>query len=71
MGGIFSDTIGWRWGFHISAIINTVIFVIAFFGLPKIDDKQPRILHRLKTEIDWIGIGVGSASLALLSYCFA
>lgn len=71
LGGVFSDTIGWRWGFHISAIINTMIFVIAFFGLPKIDDKQPRIVHRLKTEIDWVGIGVGSASLALLSYCFA
>lgn len=71
LGGVFSDTIGWRWGFYISAIINTIVFVIALFGLPKVDGKQTQVIHRLKTEIDWVGIGLGSASLALLSYCFA
>ncbi|TEA17297.1 putative MFS-type transporter [Colletotrichum sidae] len=29
VGGVFTDTIGWRWGFHMAAIINTVIFLIA------------------------------------------
>jgi MFS family permease len=33
LGGVFSDTIGWQWGFHIAAIINTIVFVIGFFGL--------------------------------------
>lgn len=71
LGGIFADTIGWRWGFRLSAIVNTVIFFIALFGLPKVDGKQVNVMSRLKNEIDWIGIAMGSASLALLSYCFA
>ncbi|EAT89768.2 hypothetical protein SNOG_03037 [Parastagonospora nodorum SN15] len=53
LGGIFADTIGWRWGFHLCAIVNTIIFVIALFGLPKVADKQTQVFHRLRTEIDW------------------
>lgn len=71
LGGIFSDTIGWRWGFHLCAVINTIVFFVALLGLPKLAGKQTRVLHRLRTEIDWVGIALGSASLALLSYCFA
>ena len=71
LGGVFADTIGWRWGFFLCAIVNTAIFAIAFFGLPRLADKQTRMLYRLRTEIDWVGIALGSASLALLSYCFA
>jgi predicted MFS family arabinose efflux permease len=71
LGGIFADTIGWRWGFHLCAIVNTVIFVIAFFGLPRSSGKRTQVFQRLRTEIDWVGIVLGSASLALLSYCFA
>ncbi|KAL6707788.1 hypothetical protein ACN47E_003688 [Coniothyrium glycines] len=71
LGGVFADTIGWRWGFYISAIINTIVFIVAVFGLPKVHEKEPQVLARLKTEIDWIGILMGSGSLALLSYCFA
>jgi MFS family permease len=71
LGGIFADTIGWRWGFHLCAIVNTIILVIAFFGLPRLSDKQTQVFYRLRTEIDWVGIALGSTSLALLSYCFA
>ena len=71
LGGIFADTIGWRWGFHISAIANTIVFVLGLFGLPKVDNKLPHVWSRLKSDIDWVGILFGSASLALLSYCFA
>lgn len=71
LGGVFSDTIGWRWGFHIAAIINTIIFIVSFFGLPKIDEEQPHVWRRLATEIDWVGIVIGSTSLAMLSYSFA
>jgi len=71
LGGVFTDTIGWRWGFYLCAVINTIVFMIALFGLPKLASKQTQVLYRLRTEIDWVGIGLGSASLALLSYCFA
>jgi len=71
LGGVFTDTIGWRWGFYISAIVNTVVFAIALLGLPKVGGKQAHVVYRLKTEIDWVGIALGSTSVALLSYCFA
>ena len=71
LGGVFTDTIGWRWGFYISAITNTIVFVVGLFGLPKVDGKQQQVWARLKNEIDWVGILLGSASMALLSYCFA
>ncbi|KAL5392655.1 hypothetical protein DPSP01_000359 [Paraphaeosphaeria sporulosa] len=71
LGGILSNTIGWRWGFHIAAIINSVVFVIGLFGLPKVDTAQGDVWKRLRTEIDWIGIMIGAASLAMLSYSFA
>jgi len=71
LGGVFADTIGWRWGFHIAAIINTVVFFVGFFGLPKVDTAQDNVWYRLKTEIDWVGITIGGVSLAMLSYSFA
>ncbi|KAF2445625.1 MFS general substrate transporter [Karstenula rhodostoma CBS 690.94] len=67
LGGVFSNTIGWRWGFHIAAIINSVVFVIALFGLPKVDTAHKDVWKRLRTEIDWIGIAIGAASLTMLS----
>lgn len=70
LGGVLSDTIGWRWGFHIAAILNTAVLVVGIFGLPKVNDKQPHMWSRLKNDIDWIGIVIGSASLAMLSYSF-
>ncbi|KAK5733841.1 hypothetical protein LTR17_009393 [Elasticomyces elasticus] len=81
LGGVLADTIGYQWGFYIAAIINIIILVIAIWGLPKeIDDRSAEgpesstwahKLGRLRTEIDWIGAGVASSSLALLSYAFA
>ncbi|KAF9696583.1 hypothetical protein EKO04_005214 [Ascochyta lentis] len=67
LGGVFAETIGWRWAFHISAIINSAVFVIALFGLPKVQDKKEDVWSRIKNDIDWVGITIGSASVALLS----
>ncbi|KAF2012238.1 integral membrane protein [Aaosphaeria arxii CBS 175.79] len=74
LGGIFNDKIGWRWGFHVSAIINTIVFVLAFFGLPKnkrTEAERVQVWSRLKNDIDWVGILIGALSLAMLSYSFA
>ena len=82
LGGLFTDSIGWRWGFHLSAILNTVVFGIALWGLPKTIDNPPLgegaanttwayKWERVKTEIDWTGAIIASASLAMLSYVFA
>lgn len=71
VGGVLTNSIGWRWGFHIAAIVNTIVFVVGFFGLPK--DTKPRgnVLERLRKEIDWVGILIGSVCLALLSYSYS
>jgi MFS family permease len=72
LGGVLSDTIGWRWGFHIAAILNTVIFVVGFFGIPKSHEHRgPDVLKRLIHDIDWVGTVIASSSLAMLSYSFA
>lgn len=81
LGGVLTDSIGWRWGFHLAAIANTVVFLIAVFGLPKSIDSAgseagsvptwKQKWHRMKTEIDWVGAIVASTSLAMLSYVFA
>ena len=70
IGGVFTETIGWRWAFHMSAIINSVVFSIALYGLPKIQHLKDNAWHRVKNDIDWVGIFIGSSSIALLSYCF-
>jgi MFS family permease len=70
IGGVFAETIGWRWAFHMSAIINSVVFAIALYGLSKIQHRKDNVWHRVKNDIDWVGIFIGSSSIALLSYCF-
>jgi len=82
LGGVLTDSIGWRFGYYLSAIVNTLAVIMATFGLPKSIDRVPgseagsvptwkQKWHRMKTEIDWIGAVIASASLAMLSYVFA
>ena len=71
LGGIFADTIGWRYGFYITAIINALLFVVAVFGLPRTRNCGSIQWNKLKTEIDWVGGALSSASLALISFCLA
>lgn len=70
LGGIFTDTIGWRYGYYISAIINVLLVVGGFIGLPR-DTNDGFQLKKLLTNIDWVGAICISASLALLSYILA
>lgn len=82
LGGVLTDSIGWRWGFHLATIVNSIIIVIGFWGLPASIDSVSEAgsstiptwsqkLHRLKTEIDWVGALIASFGLAMLSYVFA
>lgn len=75
LGGVLTETIGWRIGFYIAAGINAVVFAVALFGLPKSPaqrtltwvQKRQQIAH----DIDWVGAIIASTSLATLSYVFA
>lgn len=75
LGGVFSGSVGWRWGFHATSILNIVVLAIALWSLPvSVDDDAPlgrATLTRLQKELDWIGALVISTSLALLSYVLA
>ncbi|KAI1745522.1 major facilitator superfamily domain-containing protein [Xylaria scruposa] len=71
LGGVCTQTIGWRWGFYITAITNGVVLVAAFWALPRTVEHRSAnqsILSRLGREIDWLGALLLSTSLALLSY---
>ncbi len=71
LGGVFTNTIGWRWGYYLSAIINAALFVAALWGLPAAKTREAVSWGRLLHEIDWIGALIISISLGLLSYVLA
>lgn len=75
LGGVFSDTVGWRWGFYTSAILNAGALILAWWVLPANIDGGPLywniLSRRVVKEVDWIGALILSASLALMSYEFA
>lgn len=74
LGGVLTDTIGWRWGFYITAMVDAVLFLASIFVLPP-DAESKRLSraswHRLIQDIDWVGVGILAASLGLLSYVLA
>lgn len=72
LGGVLVDTIGWRWGFYIAAVVNFVILVLAAWQRSQSAADAPSIsLDRLMFEIDWVGALLASSCLAMLSYVLA
>jgi MFS family permease len=71
-GGLFADTIGWEWGFHTAAIVNTIVFLLSLWQLPRKKDQNKSIpWHKLAFGIDWIGALTASVALGLFSYALA
>ncbi|KAJ5489803.1 Major facilitator superfamily domain general substrate transporter [Penicillium expansum] len=71
-GGIFADTVGWRWGFHSAAIATCPAFLLSLWQLPRNKKGQTGDLWtRVAFGIDWIGAFLISPALALLSYALA
>ncbi|CAD0095961.1 unnamed protein product, partial [Aureobasidium mustum] len=69
LGGVFTGTIGWQWGFHVAAIINFFMFILAAWQLPPTPPThKQQIWSRLATDIDWLGLILASGFLAMLSY---
>ncbi|KAF6836770.1 integral membrane protein [Colletotrichum musicola] len=72
MGGIFADTIGWRWGYYIMALINVCLSTAAIWSLPSVHrPSEKRWTRRLAEDIDWIGAVIVSVALGLLLYVLA
>ncbi|KAJ5606217.1 hypothetical protein N7510_008998 [Penicillium lagena] len=71
LGGVFSDTVGWRWGFYATALLNGAVLALGLWALPRGVDGGPlsrASLTRLVHEVDWVGALLISTSLAFLSY---
>lgn len=76
LGGLLTDSVGWRVGFYVAAAVNVVVFCIALWGLPPSSGTGERLSwaqkwEQVKNDIDWIGAIIASTSLAMLSYVFA
>ncbi|KAM0355036.1 hypothetical protein ACHAPU_000886 [Fusarium lateritium] len=72
LGGIFTDTIGWRWAYYMMAIINFCLSTGSIWSLPSVHTYSERPwTTRLRFEIDWVGAVVMSAALAMLLYVLA
>ncbi len=72
LGGILTDTIGWRPAFYMIAGINGAVLCIALVFLPKqVHSARSNMLHRIRADIDWLGVILITTSLALLSYVLA
>ncbi|MDI1484875.1 MAG: hypothetical protein OHK93_000009 [Ramalina farinacea] len=72
LGEIFTDTIGWRWSFFVSAIIKSVIALAAIWSLPSVyRESEKKWTRRLAEDIDWIGALALTAALGILLYVLA
>ena len=72
LGGVFTDTIGWRWSFYIMAIINFFVSISAIWVLPNIRKPSQKLWsRRLIEDIDWVGACIMSAALGMLLYVLA
>lgn len=73
LGGFFVDSVGWRYGWYMSAVASFVVFWAAVFGIPKhaVDTQSRSIWRRLAYDIDWVGAVLASACFGMLSYVLA
>jgi MFS family permease len=72
VGGVMVDSAaGWRAGFYVAAAINTLVFIMSIWGLPKIRREERLSWSKLIEDVDWAGALLLSSSLGMLSYVFA
>ncbi|KFA70048.1 hypothetical protein S40285_08542 [Stachybotrys chlorohalonatus IBT 40285] len=72
LGGIFTDTIGWRWAYYMMAVINFCISIASLWSLPSINvSSERKWTTRLLHDIDWVGAVIMSVALGILLYVLA
>ena len=73
LGGVFTDTIGWRWSYYVSALVNFVISVSAIWVLPSVYhlSSEKSWSRRLIQDIDWAGACILSTAAGILLYVLA
>ncbi|KAM0723452.1 hypothetical protein Q7P37_000438 [Cladosporium fusiforme] len=73
LGGFFVDSVGWRYGWYMSAAVSFAVFISAIVGLPRhsADGARGDRSQKILFEIDWLGALIASACLGMLSYVLA
>ncbi|KND88244.1 hypothetical protein TOPH_07116 [Tolypocladium ophioglossoides CBS 100239] len=72
LGGIFTDTIGWRWAHYMMAIIDFCLLTASIWSLPSVKQQsKKKWTRRLAEDIDWLGALIMSVALGLLLYVLA
>jgi len=69
-GGLFVQSIGWRWAYYIATTINFTLVGAAVWGLPG-DEPATDVWGRMGREIDWVGAAMATVAISLLSYVMA
>lgn len=76
-GGVFIDTVGWRVGWYVVSGVLCGLWVGGWWLMPRRDHRGvgggdntswAAMGRELRKKVDWVGAGLGSASLALLAY---
>lgn len=74
LGGVLIQTVGWRVGYYLCGSGQLALCMSSFWVLPKAStstDSYKVQWQKLKSEIDWVGAGIASTSLAMLAYVLA
>ncbi|KAH8892615.1 MFS general substrate transporter [Thozetella sp. PMI_491] len=73
LGGVLADTIGWQAGCYLFGGLTLLFSTIGIWALPEtVDRPTPRTaLTRLTRQIDWVGAGLASTFMSLMSYLLA
>ena len=73
LGGFFVESIGWRWGWYIDALVVAAVGIISVLCLPRKESDNIKNIpwKRLKTDVDWAGAALASLCLGSLSYVLA
>ncbi|KAJ5555266.1 hypothetical protein N7535_007704 [Penicillium sp. DV-2018c] len=67
LGGVLSETIDWRWGFHGAAIISLLVFFLSIWAIPQESEKTRHdTWTEIAEDIDWAGTLLASSLMALL-----
>lgn len=56
LGGVFTDSIGWRWAYFMMSMLNFCLSTASIWSLPVVKPRgEKRWTRRLAEDIDWIG----------------
>ena len=72
LSGVFAgSSLGWRVPFYLCAGASGIFWAVGCWSLPKDRARRPLTWENLVFGIDWVGIGLSSSALGIVSYVFA